>query len=213
MTLGMGAEYFLGRPTTTADEAVLLRDMKEAVHRATNIINLMLDLSKPRPLNRAEEDLNLLVENSLSLVRHQLLKQRIHVERQLQSDLPPLQLDRSRMEHVLLNLFTNAAQAMPEGGTLTVRTFSQPASAAGAQAAPQVVLEVDDTGTGIPAENLSRVFEPFFTTKPAGQGTGLGLAIVHRIVQIHGGSIALSNRPEGGARATVKFNLETKEKL
>jgi len=203
MTLSMGTDYFLQRKPSNADEAALLQDMKDSVNRAGNIINLMLDFSKPHPLNLAPEDLNGIVENSLRLIRHLLDKQQIVVVCQLLPDLPKLPLDLTRMEHVLVNLFTNAAQAMPDGGTLTLRTRYM-----AAQDAPsQVILEVEDTGSGLPAEHQSKVFEPFFTTKPPGQGTGLGLAIVHRIVQIHGGSVTLDNRPEGGARATLKFNL------
>ncbi|HEX5855717.1 MAG TPA: ATP-binding protein [Thermoanaerobaculia bacterium] len=205
MTLGMGADYFLQRRPSNAAEATLGKDMKDAVQRAGNIINLMLDFSTPRPLVLSREDLNGVVENSLALVRHQLASQRISVVRQMQPGLLPLSLDRTRMEHVLVNLFTNAAQAMPNGGTLTVRTASTGGS--GADAPRQVVLDVEDTGPGLPEEHQSKVFEPFFTTKPPGQGTGLGLAIVHRIVQIHGGSVSLANRPEGGARATLRFHV------
>jgi signal transduction histidine kinase len=208
MTLGMGADYFLQRQPANADEAALLQDMKDAVQRASNIINLMLDFSKPRPLKLAPENLNSIVEDSLRLVRHQLVRQRVEVERHLSPDLPLLPVDRTRFEQVLVNLYTNAAQAMTNGGTLTVRTTYQPASGASSGPPAHVSLEVEDTGPGVPPEYLSKVFEPFFTTKPPGQGTGLGLAIVHRIVQIHGGSVSLSNRPGGGARATLKFSFE-----
>ena len=204
MTLGLAADYFLQRKPANADEAALLQDMKEAVKRAGNIINLMLDLSKPRPLQLDPAGLNVLVEHSLGMVRHQLLKQRINVVCALQTELPTLSLDRSRMEHVLINLFTNAAQAMPGGGTLTVRSSLQQAS--GTASGSAVILDIEDTGPGIPAQHLSKVFEPFYTTKPPGQGTGLGLSIVHKILQIHGASITLGNRPEGGARATLAFN-------
>ena len=207
MILGMGVDYFLQRQTMNEAEASLLQDMKDAVHRATNIINLMLDFSKPRPLHLVPEDLNTIVENSLELVKHQLLKQGIEVVRLLQEDLPELPLDRTRLEHVFVNLFTNAAQAMPDGGTLTVRSALQTASGAGNEPGPRVILEVEDTGSGIRPEHLPKIFEAFYTTKHPGQGTGLGLAIVRRILQIHGAGIALGNRPEGGARATVTFNL------
>ncbi len=205
MTLGMGTDYFLQRRASSSDEATLLQDMKDAVHRATGIIDLMLDFSKPRPLRLAPEDLNAIAESALGLLRLQLLKQHIEVRRLLDPALPQLPLDRTRIEHVLVNLFTNAVQAMPEGGTLTVRSAFQ--QAAGTDDSPAVILEVEDSGPGIPHEHLPKVFEPFYTTKPPGQGTGLGLAIVHRILQIHGGSIALGNRPDGGARATLTFNL------
>jgi len=207
MILGLGADYFLQRQTTNEAEASLLQDMQDAVHRATHIINLMLDFSKPRPLHLVPENLNKLVENSLDLVKHQLLKQGIKVVRLLQEDLPGLPLDRTRMEHVFVNLFTNAAQAMPAGGTLTVRSSLQAMPGAISNTESQVILEVEDTGPGIPPEHLSKIFEAFYTTKPPGQGTGLGLAIVRRILQIHGVGIALDNRPEGGARATLTFDL------
>ena len=208
MTLGMAADYFLQRQPATADEAVLLQDMKEAVQRASNIINLMLDFSKPRPLKLDPAELNALVEQSLGMVRHQLRKQHINVVLVLQPGLPALPLDRTRIEHVLINLFTNAAQAMPEGGTLTVRSRLQQPAGAGSGPGAEVILDVEDTGSGIPPQHLSKVFEPFFTTKPPGQGTGLGLSIVQKILQIHGASISLDNRPEGGARATLTFNLQ-----
>ena len=210
MTLGMGVDYFLQRPISDADDASLLHDMKHAVLRGTKIINLMLDFSKPRPLQPSPEDLNAIVENALGLVRHQLLKHRIEVVRQLQAGLPMLPLDHTHMEHVLVNLFTNAAHAMSDGGTLTVRSSLQAATDASIALDPQIILEVEDTGPGIPQEQLPNIFEPFHTTKPPGQGTGLGLAIVHRIIQIHGGSVTLGNRPEGGARATLTFNLQPK---
>ena len=133
MTLSMGADYFLQRKPANDDEAALLQDMKEAVRRASNIINLMLDFSKPHPLQLAAEDLNAIIETSLNLVRHQLLQQRVNVVRQLQPGLPPVPLDRTRMEHVFVNLITNAAQAMPGGGTLTVRTAFHEASATAAR--------------------------------------------------------------------------------
>ena len=164
--------------------------MKEAVHRASNVI-----------------------ENSLALVRHQLNKQRVTVVREFDPALPPLLLDRPRVEHMFVNLFLNAMQAMPPGGTLTVRTFASDLCGSDSDAPAGVMVEIDDTGHGIMPENLGKLFEPFFTTKPPGQGTGLGLAIVRRIMEIHGGSIRLSNRKEGGARATLQFNTEPKKEL
>ena len=207
MTLAMAADYFQQRGSDNADEAALLQDMQHAVRRASHIINLMLDFSRPHPLNRAPEDLNVLVDDALALVRHQLVKQRIEVVRHLAADLPLLALDRTRLEHVLINLYTNAAQAMPDGGTLTVWTRRDPAIS---PRAATVVVDVDDTGPGIAPEHLAKVCEPFFTTKPPGQGTGLGLAIVHRIIQIHGGSLAITNRP-GGVRVSLRFQLAAKD--
>ena len=133
------------------------------------------------------------------------------VVREFDTTLPSLLLDRTRIEHVFVNLFLNAMQAMPLDGTLTVRTFASTTGGSDSGAPTGIIVEVDDTGRGILTENADKVFEPFFTTKPPGQGTGLGLAIVRRIMEIHGGSVRLGNRNEGGARATLQFNTEPKD--
>ena len=208
MTLSLGADYFLNRKTETPDEATLVQDMKEAIHRASNIINILLDFARPRPLRRTREDINELIENSLTLVRHQLLKARVDVVREFCPEPPPLMLDPTRIQHIFVNLFMNALQAMPEGGTLTVRSSVSPPPSSGHPAA-RLTVEVEDTGSGIPTHQLSNIFEPFFTTKPPGQGTGLGLSIVRKMMEIHGGTICLSNRSEGGVRATLQFNTES----
>jgi len=213
MTLSLGVDYFLNRGTENPDEAQLVQDMKEAVHRASGVINVLLDYARPRTLQRTSEDIHDVIENSLTLVRHQLIKEHVTVVREFETNLPSQLLDRTRIEQVLVNLFLNAMQAMPPGGTLTVRTFASTLRGSDSDAPPGVIVEVDDTGHGIMPENAGKLFEPFFTTKPPGQGTGLGLAIVRRIMEIHGGSIRLSNRKEGGARATLQFNTEPKEQL
>jgi len=206
MTLSLGADYFLSRRLESPEEAQLVRDMKEAVHRASSVINVLLDYARPRPLQRTSEDIHEVIENSLTLVRHQVNKQHVTVVSKFDTALPPLLLDRTRIEHMFVNLFLNALQAMPPGGQLTVRSFASLPCGSDSAAPASVTVEVDDTGHGIMSENAGKLFEPFFTTKPPGQGTGLGLAIVRRIMEIHGGSIRLSNRKEGGARATLQFN-------
>jgi two-component system NtrC family sensor kinase len=215
MTLSLGADYYLNRKSDNPGETQLAQDMKEAVHRASSIINILLDYARPRSLQRTSEEIHKVIENSLLLVRHQLNKQRVTVMREFAPALPPLSLDCTRIEHVFVNLFINAMQAMPPGGTLTVRTSTSDLLGGGRDAPAQVIVEVDDTGHGLMPENASKVFEPFFTTKPPGQGTGLGLAIVRRTMEIHGGSVRLENRKEGGARVTLQFsnNPEPKKEL
>jgi signal transduction histidine kinase len=211
MTLSLGADYFLSRRLDSPEEAQLVEDMKEAVHRASGVINVLLDYARPRPLQRTSGDIHEVIENSLALVRYQLNKQHVTVVREFDTTLPPLLLDRTRIEHVFVNLFLNALQAMPPGGKLTVRSFASTPCGSASGASPSVTVEVDDTGHGIMSENAGKLFEPFFTTKAPGQGTGLGLAIVRRIMEIHGGSIRLNNRQEGGARATLQFNNDSTE--
>ena len=115
---------FLSRRLESPEEAQLVQDMKEAVHRASNVINVLLDYARPRPLQRTSEDIHEVIENSLALVRYQLNKRHVTVVREFDAALPPLLLDRTRIEHMFVNLFLNAMQAMPPGGTLTVRTFA-----------------------------------------------------------------------------------------
>jgi len=148
-------------------------------------------------------------------VNYNLNANRICTDCHLQPDLPPLRLDYGKIEQVFINLFSNAIQAMPDGGTLSVRTYQHPASLAQnwwrdhhsteEPETVEVVAEVSDTGQGIPKENLDKLFTPFFTTKEKSMGTGLGLSVTKSIIELHGGVIELGNRPEGGAQATLRF--------
>jgi signal transduction histidine kinase len=130
-----------------------------------------------------------------------------------------LALDGMKIEQVLVNLFTNALDAMPAEGTLTVRSrmeqLTQTHHDPGAREAGHfyagdtvVVVEVEDTGKGIPPETLRKIFDPFFTTKVTGKGTGLGLAIVKRIIGLHNGEIEIINRPRGGVRSKLMFKAQ-----
>ena len=127
-------------------------------------------------------------------------------------------VDANRIKQVFLNLLTNAIHAMPEGGVLLVRACARQLKSgevghdAGSRQADQfhpgqsvVVAEILDSGTGIPTDKLSHIFDPFFTTKPTGKGTGLGLTVAKRIVELHGATIDVRNRPEGGVIVTLIF--------
>jgi signal transduction histidine kinase len=117
-------------------------------------------------------------------------------------------VDKNKIEQVLVNVFMNAIQVMPQGGTLAVQTSVTPSDDGGSGA---LTVEIDDTGPGIPDAHLTKIFEPFFTTKPSSQGTGLGLCVARQIVHLHGGTIALGNRAEGGARVTLVLNLNPRK--
>ena len=111
--------------------------------------------------------------------------------------IPACAANSNALRQILLNLLTNAVQAMPQGGELRLRT-----TRAGAD---RIRLEVEDTGVGIAAENLHRIFDPFYTTKAPGQGTGLGLSVVHSVVRRHGGDITVDSAP--GAGTTFRIDL------
>ncbi|MEI6714058.1 MAG: PAS domain-containing protein [Verrucomicrobiota bacterium] len=197
----------------------ILTEMHEAVRRADSVILGLLDFSKPSQIDAKPADLNKLVETALKAVRVEM-KGAVEVVQELDPRLPALALDLEKMNQVLVNLLTNAVHAMEGGGTLSVRTYSKQLTGVGRNIAGMesesfrvgqtlAVLEIDDTGHGIPEEKLAKIFEPFFTTKPTGKGTGLGLSVVKTIVDLHGGTIDIRNRPEGGARATLMFQVQS----
>ena len=136
--------------------------------------------------------------------------------KELDPSLPPLELDEFKIQQVFIDLITNALHAMDGQGTLTLRTLRGAPTAGRREpsdsgSAGAVVVEIDDTGPGIPEPLLRKVFDPFFTTKPTGVGTGLGLSVSKQIVEMHGGTIGISNRAAGGARVTLGFRMGRRE--
>jgi len=216
----MGVEYLTRSLGPQANGAgVVLQDIASAVRRADLVVRGLLDFSVARDVEATEEELNVIVEQSLLLVKHQLMKQHVAVAMELATTLPTVRVDRHKMEQVFVNILMNAIQAMGEGGVLTVRTYTKRLTKVGQEVGRRrsdrfrvgdqaVVVEVDDTGCGIPKEAFDQIFDPFFTTKPTGQGTGLGLTVTKHIVALHGGSIELRNRSEGGVRATIMLRAE-----
>ena len=213
--ISMGVAY-LSQQSFTGDSEVpqVLDEMNDAVKRADAVIKGMLDFSTPKQLEVQNEDLNAIIEQSLLLVRGEIKPNLHQVVKALQPGLPMLQLDRLKIGQVFVNVFTNALHAMPDGGTLTVRTRSRQHTGVGENIGDSrsesfhvggtlVIAEVEDNGTGIPEDKLGKVFDPFFTTKTTGEGTGLGLSVTRSIIDLHGGTIEIHNRPEGGARITI----------
>ena len=172
-----------------------LETIAKATLRGRNLVKALGDFGR-KELQAAEAvDLNRIIEDGvkrLDLTR----AQQVNLVLELQEPLPPLLGERSPLGNALMHLCDNALEAMPAGGSLSIRTRSLGAA--------QVELVVTDTGTGMPAETLNRALEPFFTTKPAGS-TGLGLAMVHGIVKAHGGSLHLQSQV--GSGTTVRLLL------
>ena len=217
--LRMGTDY-LSKNLQSSDENVglILADMADAIKRADGIIMGLLDFSVPHALDTHAEDLSAVLDQSISLVRHELNEAGLQLQRDLAPDLPKLWLDRNKIKQVFVNLLTNAIHATPAGGTITVRTSSRVLAEvehdAGSREADRfragttvVIAEILDTGSGIPTDKLRQIYDPFFTTKATGKGTGLGLTVTKKIVELHGGSLDIKNRKEGGAAVTIMFNL------
>jgi len=168
----------------------------EAALHAREIIRKLMIFSRQMPTQKASVRLNDLVEKGLAFLEPRCLKEGIRLKREIDRDLPEIVGDASQLHQVLVNLVVNAIQAMPEGGTLTVRTSDRNG---------EVVLAVEDTGIGMSDEVLKQIFVPFFTTKQAGHGTGLGLAVVHGIVTAHGGTIEVESKVGEGTRFEVRL--------
>ena len=218
-TILMGVDYLANNLNgDNGNASLVLDDMRDAVTRANMIVRELLQFSAATGFEPKPEDLNSLVERALWLIHSEVVASQITVLRKLAPDLPPVKLDRSRMEQVLINLFMNGLQAMSHGGVLTVTTrhrrfgddlnLTGPAFAQFNPGDPLAIIEVQDTGPGIPEANLARIFDPFFTTKPTGVGTGLGLSVVKKIMDLHGGAVDIGNHPLGGVVVTLLLRAE-----
>lgn len=173
-----------------------LEKIIEAALHAREIIRKLMIFARQMPTQKASLRLNELVEKGLAFLEPRCIKEGIRLLRELDRDLPEIVGDASQLHQVLVNLVVNAIQAMPHGGTLTVRTLNRNGAA---------VLVVEDTGIGMSDEVLKQIFVPFFTTKQAGHGTGLGLAVVHGIVTAHGGTIEVESELGSGTRFEVRL--------
>jgi signal transduction histidine kinase len=176
----------------------LLEKIERQTFRAAKIVNGLLNLARPAQVDSGPIDVNAVINDVLTLLEHQLRTARIQVRKELSAQPPIVQGIEYKLQQVFLNLFMNARDAMPKGGWLTIATRA---------AGDTATIEVGDTGSGIPADQLSRIYDPFFTTKDIGKGTGLGLSITYGIVQEHGGTITCDSVIGQGTRFKLTLPL------
>jgi two-component system sensor histidine kinase HydH len=176
-----------------------LRRIIEQVDRVQKRMQGLLNFAKPMEPHPAQVELNLLVHDVVDILRPRFADAGVRTKLELATNIPKLTLDANQAEQVLMGLVTNALEATPKDGTVTIRTKTE----AGNGAAPKVVVSIEDTGEGIPIENREKVFEPFFTTKS--YGTGIGLPLAKKFVERNGGKIAIAATPSGGAKIDVTF--------
>lgn len=181
--------------------------IEELAKRVARIAQGLLSYSRPAAGRHARLDPRVPIRQSLAMVEEHARRKNVLLEDLLPGHMPDVKANRQELEQVFLNLFLNALDAMPQGGSL--RILAPPGRAELAQHTPAVNIAVEDTGCGIPAENLDKVFEPFFTTKKEGRGTGLGLSICLGLVRSHGGTMAIDSQIGRGTRITVTLPLET----
>lgn len=168
--------------------------IKSEAFRCKTITTDLLDFSRIRAGDRTPMDAGDIVRSSANLVSHQKRGEGITHRIEIEPDLPPVSVDGGQIQQAIIALATNAIDAMPDGGNLIFRTFAK---------GNRVVIEIEDTGSGIPQENMSKIFEPFFTTKEVGKGTGLGLAVCYGIVSEHGGRISVKSTPGKGTTFSI----------
>jgi len=215
----LGLDYVGGEVCNKPVLMEVLADMGKAVKRADTVINGLLDFSRESQLSRKNACINDIIENSLHLVRHELVQRNIEVIRRLDPELPGISCDENRMQQVFVNLLMNAIQAMKNGGTITASTYrtvvraqrdTQVVSGIRFEAGqPVIVAEISDTGPGVTPDALEKMFDPFYTTKPVGEGTGLGLSVTRNLVDLHQGAIEVKNRVPQGLCVMIMF--ENKE--
>lgn len=163
--------------------------IKSEAFRCKSITTGLLDFSRMRTGTRHPIDMSEILRSSANLISHQKRGGHIKIEVDVEDDVPEIEADGGQIQQAVIALGTNAIDAMPDGGVLILRAFSQ---------ANSVVIEIDDTGVGISPEDMSKIFEPFFTTKEVGKGTGLGLAVCYGIITEHGGRLSVrSNLGKG----------------
>ena len=218
--LQMGVDFFSSQPGGDESAALVLKEMSGAVRRADSIISELMVFSTSTELNLIPAQVSSVVDAALRPFEGALAAEKVRVVKQYGSGLPAVRVDVEKMQHVFSGLIKNAMQAMRDGGTLTIRIglthligpemVSDPGNRRFAHSGIRkigVIVEIDDTGSGIPADKLANIFDPFFTTKATGQGTGLGLTVSRKVVELHGGTLDVTNRTGGGVTAKVLIKV------
>ncbi len=170
------------------------------IERIKGIISKLLAFASPSAQAPQNTRINDLIMNSVDFFKHQPVYRKIRIICELAEDLPVTFLDPNDLIQVIHNLFINSAQAMPsDGGEVHLHTKA---------ADGEVIIEFEDTGSGITPENLPKIFDPFFTTKPVGTGTGLGLSVSYGIIQEYDGTIEVESTPDVGTKFTIKLPIK-----
>jgi two-component system, NtrC family, sensor kinase len=184
------------------DLPILLDECADGLGRVKKIVQDLKDFSRVDQANWQEADLNVGLESTLNVVRHEV-KYKAEVEKNL-APLPPVVCLAAQLNQVFMNLIVNATHAIPEHGTITLSSGTQDNWA---------WVQVEDTGCGMPEDVKRRIFEPFYTTKDVGKGTGLGLSLSFSIVQKHGGVIRVKSVPGQGSAFRVWLPIGGPESL
>jgi two-component system NtrC family sensor kinase len=197
------------RTETSEDNQQQREDLQMIIREATRckaIVNDLLNFSRQNEVLAQDTDINHMLQEMAEENSKQDLFKDVEIRTDLDPDLGPIQADPLQLHQVFTNLMSNAAEAMPDGGRLTLRTRKGTMPGF-------ITVEVQDSGIGIPEENMKKMFTPFFTTKPIGKGTGLGLAIIYGIVKMHRGQIGVQSQVGEGTTFTITLREELPAQL
>jgi two-component system NtrC family sensor kinase len=175
-----------------------LQEVIKQTMRCRDIVKGLLQFSRQEEGKTEYVKVNTMLNSTLSLIEKQALFHNIEIIKNFDSNLPDVLGDGSQLQQVFMNIILNAVQAMKEIGVLTINTCHDPKN-------DMVVIEIADTGTGIPDEIIDRIFDPFFTTKEVGEGTGLGLSIAYGIITKHQGRMTVKSKVGQGSVFTIKI--------
>lgn len=199
-------KYRANEIQTEKTEEQLIK-MEKELDRTTRIIKSLLDFARLSEPSMRPVDINKVIEAALQLVGNQINLENIILEKNLDTQLPPVLADVDKMQQVLINIILNAIQAMPEGGQLRIATSAADSIYINDSFKKAVRVDISDTGVGIPRENLDKLFNPFFTTKEKGKGVGLGLSVVHGIIGKHKGRIDVDSELNKGTTFTIYLEV------
>lgn len=191
-------------PNRVVDFRRYLGSISAETARVGRIVSDLLAFSRRSKPQTADVDLNAIVKTTVSLVSHKLQLANVAVEMKLSETLPMIRCDSSQIQQVVMNLVLNGAEAIKNGGTIRVETRTS-------EDGNSVILDVQDTGSGMTADVLRKIFDPFFTTKEEGKGVGLGLAVVYGIVESHGGDIEVDTTVGQGSTFHVILPVRATE--
>jgi PAS domain S-box-containing protein len=203
-TIRLRIESVLKRTPANDPACRALEIIEQEARRMGELVANLLQFSRRGAEQISTVDVRQELTKAVELIHHLLRKSSISVVQEFTPDTPTIFADRQKLRQVFLNLLSNAADAMPSGGSLTLPT----ASAALDNGTPGIVIEFVDTGIGMPAESLEKALEPFFTTKEEGKGTGLGLAICRRVIQEHQGTIHITSEVRKGTKVRLVLPLK-----
>jgi PAS domain S-box-containing protein len=195
------AELMLREPGVTEQQTADLQVVLRQARRVGKIVTGLLSFARQSPGTREPVDVNAIIDDTVGLVEDPMRKSRVALRLELDRNLPRILGDPTTVQQVILNLLTNAREAMTDGGEVRIET------ALGGEAADHVRVTVSDTGPGMPPDVVAKIFEPFYTTKT--HGTGLGLAVSYGIVRDHGGTIDVESKPGEGTRFVLTFPVAT----